>query len=62
MYYIGTYPDRQRVQLDGFQTYGFKSKEEAQAELDEIYSEEYYREHYPGLQVLDKITYSVYHD
>lgn len=62
VWYIGTYPDRERVRIDGFRTGGFSSEEEAQAALDEIYEEEYYRSHYPGLKVLSKITYSVYHE
>lgn len=61
-YYIGTYPDRKVFHTDGFQTSGFKTEEEAQASLDEIYKEEYFRNKYPGLQVLSKAAYSVWHD
>ena len=62
-YYICDYPDRTRVEIDGYKTGGFKSEEEAQDYLDNvIYEEEYYRNKYPGLQVCSKIEYNVYHD
>ena len=61
-WYIGTYPDRKPFHTDGFQTGGFKSEEDAQATLDEIYSEEYYRDRYSGLQVLSRIAWNVYHE
>lgn len=61
-WYIGTYPDRKPFHTDGYQCAGFKSEEEAQAALDELYSDEYYRNRYPDLQVLHKMVYSVYHD
>lgn len=61
IYYIGTYPDRKLFRTDGFQTDNFKTEEEAQAVLDEIYSEDYYRERYPRLQVLSRFAYNVYH-
>ena len=62
VYYIGTYPDRRVFHTDGFQTDGFTTEEDAQAALDEIYEEEYYRNRYPGLRVLSRSTYSVWHD
>lgn len=61
-YYIGTYPDREPFHTDGYRCGGFKSVEEAQAALDELYEEEYYREKYPDLMVLRKQAYNVYHD
>ena len=61
-WYIGTYPDRNPVHIDGYQTGGFESGEEAQAGLDEIYQEEYYRNKYPNLRVLSRFAYNVYHD
>lgn len=61
-WYIGTYPDRAVFHTDGIQTAGFKSEEEAQEALDEIYSDEYFRNRYPGLTVLSKFAYNVYHD
>lgn len=60
-WYIGTYPDRAVFYTDGFQTAGFKSEEAAQDALDEIYSDEYFRSRYPGLKVLNKVAYNVYH-
>ena len=60
-YYIGTYPDRTPFHTDGYRCAGFASEEEAQAALDELYEEEYYRERYPDLKVLCRQAYSVYH-
>lgn len=62
VWYIGTYPDRELFRTDGFQTNGFASEEEAQAALDEIYESEYYRKKYPGLRVLSRVAWNVYHD
>ena len=61
VYYLCQYPDRTPINIDGYQTSGFNSEEDAQLALDDIYNEEYYRDRYPGLQVCSKITYSVYH-
>lgn len=62
VYYIGTYPDRKVFHTDGYQTSGFKTEQEAQDALDVLYSEDYYRNRYPGLQVLSRFEYNVWHD
>lgn len=63
IWYICRYPDRNPVYIDGFKTYGFSSEQECQQAIDDIYIEDpYYRERYPGLKPVSKITYSVYHD
>jgi len=62
LFYIGTYPDRKVFHTDGYQTSGFTSEQQAQEALDEIYENEYYRRKYPGLEVLSKYEYSVYHN
>lgn len=62
VYYIGTYPDRKVFRTDGYKTNGFSTEEDAQAALDEIYQEEYFRNRYPGLQVLSRFEYNVWHD
>ena len=62
VWYIGQYPDRNRVHFDGYKTYGFASEEEAQAAIDELYEIDYYVENYPGLRPMHKFEYSVYHD
>lgn len=62
VWYIGQFPDRNRVKFDGYKTYGFDSEEEAQSAIDELYKIDYYVENYPGLKPMHKFEYSVWHD
>lgn len=61
VWYFCQYPDRTPVHIDGYRC-RFDNEADAQAVLDEIMSEEYYQNRYPGLRVEHKFEYSVWHD